>query len=134
MHGGGRFDNKSNMWEIYLSDEELPIYEPLFRKFVPNNYKTRIHYTGTKGNIWAIEGPAPEFEFDVADRQSQDLYVPEIVFKASIEEVRAYLQGLFQANGWFTDVIGLTSVSCQLIEDVALLLSYIGVDSTIRKK
>ncbi len=132
MHGDGCFDHKQNRWKIYMSDGELPHYEYLFRKFVNTSYKTRIHYKGTKGNIWVIEGKALSVPFDIADTACSELYVPDFIFKSPKSVVCSYLRGIFQADGWFTDTIGLTSISEKYVHDIALLLSYVGIDCSVK--
>lgn len=132
MHGDGWFDTKRSRWKIYMSDDELPVYEPLFRKYVKTSYKTRIHYKGETGNIWVIEGSAPYIEYDIADVSCENLYVPECIMRGSNEVIQRYLKGIFQADGWYNGILGLTSISRKYLQDIMLLLSTQGIDSTLR--
>ena len=63
---------------------------------------------------------------------SYELYVPSVVFKSPKSVMRAYLRGVFQSDGWSNDnCIGVSSTSGRFIEDIALLLSYLGFDNSV---
>lgn len=131
MHGDGCFDNKNKRWKIYMNEGALVHYEFLFRKYVPTAYKTRVHYKSKNTIIYVIEGNAVDFGFDIAAVSCTEAYVPEFLFHTSKENICAYLRGIFQAAGWFNNHLGLT-FSKKYIQDISLLLSYVGIDNTVR--
>lgn len=137
LHGDGCFgefySKRSRRVKIFMTDAELVRYEPLFRKYFKVTASTRVHYKSEKITIYVIEANLPDFGYDIAAVSSSDLYVPECIFKASHSAKRAYLRGIFQADGWFTKDLGLTSVSERYIHDISLLLSAVGIDSTVSK-
>lgn len=133
LHGDGCFDTKYHRWKMYATKEELEKYEESFRKIAPSDYRTRVHYTSDNTTIYVIEAPEPTFDVDLGQCACGNLAVPEIVFKSPKKVISAYLRGIFQADGWFNSALGLTSISENYVRDIALLLSYLGIDSTIRK-
>ena len=131
MHGDGCMSSKR--WQMFCDDSEVEYYHSLFKKFVPTKSQTRLAHKCKTKNIYEISGNPVDYGFDVAAVSCKELYVPEIIFSASKECIARYLRGVFQADGWFNRILGLTSISKRFILDVSILLSYLGIDSTIRK-
>ncbi len=65
---------------------------------------------------------------------SREKHVPDFVFGASLDVVRAYLRGLFSGDG-FADGrrISIASMSPNLLEQVGYLLTYFDIDYRIRR-
>ncbi|PUA32866.1 MAG: hypothetical protein B7O98_05380 [Zestosphaera tikiterensis] len=62
--------------------------------------------------------------------------LPEIAWKLDLESLKSFLRGLFTANGatGFDDAIRLTNASSDLLKDVQILLTTIGIFSEIYSK
>ncbi|MCE4602241.1 MAG: hypothetical protein F7C08_00700 [Desulfurococcales archaeon] len=69
-------------------------------------------------------------------QQSRDRKLPEIVWRLSPKSLRAFLRGLFTADGTVDNdkAIRLTSASRRLLEEVQILLSIFGIQSVIYER
>ena len=129
MHGDGCMSDKR--WQMFCDEGEYKHYHSLFKKFIPTKSQSCIAYQSPNSTIYEISGNPVDFGFDVAAVTCKDLYVPECIFKSSDSIIASYLRGVFQADGWFNDTLGLTSISEGFIRDVAQLLAVLGIDTVI---
>jgi len=62
--------------------------------------------------------------------------VPEVILQSPGSLVIAYLQGLFDADGWINSqgVVGISSKHEEFMRQVQLLLTCLGIDSCLNKK
>lgn len=71
-------------------------------------------------------------EVDLIDKKANNKFIPDIIFKASLEQKYLFLSGLFSTDGWVgKESIGYGTTSKQLVEDLQLLLLECGIKSGI---
>lgn len=102
---------------------------PLSHTYLLNKSEHKIQYNNSSKlykNIVTLLG-VEELE------KSRDRRLPEIVWRLSPKALRAFLRGLFTANGYVDNdkAIRLTSGSRKLLEDVQILLTALGIHSVI---
>lgn len=144
MHGDGafhkgEFKNHNKMWQLYTREGE-GYYVELFKELCGFDKEPTLIYDSEKTEGVKVFLSCKSVDIkkfyndDLCLTTCDKLRVPEIIFKSPQSVMRAYLRGVFQADGWSNDdCIGLTSISKQFVDDIAILLSFLGYDCSILK-
>lgn len=144
MHGygafhKGEFKNHNKMWQLYTREGE-GYYVELFKELCGFDKEPTLIYDSEKTEGVKVYFSCKSVDIkkfyndDLCLTTCDKLRVPEIVFKSPQSVMRAYLRGVFHADGWSNDdCIGLTSISKQFVDDIAILLSFLGYDCSILK-
>ncbi len=136
--GDGTFNEHYVAW--FFSNEDAAAEErvrrgvekiggnPLSHTYVLSESEHKVQYNrGTKvyRNVMELMGSLME--------RSRDRRLPELAWKLSPRSLSAFLRGLFTADGYVDNdkAIRLTSSSLDLLKEVQILLTTLGINSTI---
>jgi len=143
--------NKSWIIEFMAVNEEqlnylLPKIERVFNSV---HYKVRETFTKTGRKIWRIRLYGNKLKnfiekYDLAKRR-EDMRVPQILFSAPKEAVVSYLKSFFDCEGYVSfrkdkkhnyqnSRIGAATISKNLMEDVLILLTGLGIYARLYRK
>jgi ribonucleoside-diphosphate reductase alpha chain len=143
--------NKSWIIEFMAVNEEqlnylLPKIEKVFEGV---HYKVRETFTKTGRKIWRIRLYGNKLKnfiekYDLAKRR-EDMRVPQILFSAPKEAVVSYLESFFDCEGYVSfrkdkkhnyqnSRIGAATISKNLMEDVLILLTGLGIYAKLYRK
>ena len=71
-------------------------------------------------------------EVGIWGHYAKDKFIPEIIFKETIDKKVLFLEYLYATDGWFSGrSIGYASTSKRLVADLKLLLQSIGINSSL---
>lgn len=120
---------------IYTRESEN-YYSELFSRVLGVTEQPKLIYDSVKSpgvKVYELKSKIDyESVFGCEPVNSYTACVPDIIFSSPKSVMRAFLKGIFQADGWSNnETIGLTSVSETLIKDVSVLLSYLGYNTSI---
>ncbi len=142
LTGDGNLSTSSRL-EITTADKELA---GVFVNYFKNNYPQNIVYERSqypnrnKSKVYGIaswQAKKRFFEYGMSCFLSYDKYVPHTIMMGSKKIIVAFLQGLFDSDGYFESnrgAVGLSSVSKKLIDQVAMLLLNLGIVPSMRIK
>ncbi len=141
--GDGCIDSRANAVTVYGSDEDrdvvLPRHRELLTRITGFESKPSLQANGT---LQLRVGRRAFGEFlkalGTSDRRAAEKRVPSAIFEAPEDDVVAFLQGLFDADGCVVDqqangtrYVGLGSRSEDLLIDVQEILAALGIASRI---
>lgn len=130
--GDGHLTHKPRSNTALLSPSKTEM--PRLRAFVEAcGYKTCLRKDGFTLDVSRLWKPMVALGIPTG-RKSNIVRVPDVVFKSGTDAQRAFIAGLFEADGWFHKTENratLSTTSFGLAEDVQHLLATLGVVSRI---
>ena len=123
-------------WYLNDRDEIVQMITDILKYRFPNA-KISVHYSNGKVKVLTYSRDVWEYFSEIAPElvnvDSASKVIPELVYVLKPSEIKAFLRGLFAANGVINadSVIRLKSPSLRLLKQVQELLLLFGIMSTI---
>ena len=130
---GNEIDKRISITVNHIEDPDL---ENLVKEKLELYGGRKIRVTGNTQNSKDITIASASLFYllealDISKNKSKFKYIPKSLWNTSIEIKRAFLRGLFTADGSIGNQLLLSSTSIRLIQEVYLLLSQLGFSARI---